>query len=70
MFEPNRSTLATKEPNQASESTRRAAVKPEYLTNEVRISLKGQEGDAHDRGDGSMEIPKNGREQGKGKVDS
>jgi hypothetical protein len=23
-----------------------------------------------DRGDGSMEIPKNGREQGKGKVDS
>src|SRR5262245_31760635 len=28
MFEPNRSGLATKEPDQASESTRRAAVKP------------------------------------------
>jgi len=43
---------------------------PEYLTNDVRISLKSQETTATDRGDGSMEIPKNGREQGKGKVDS
>jgi len=43
---------------------------PEYLVNEVRISHKGQENDALDCGDGSMETPKNGREQGKGKVDS
>jgi hypothetical protein len=70
MFEPNRSGLATKEPDQASESTRRAAVKPGIFNQRGSYIPQEPRNDALDRGDGSMETPKNGREQGKGKVDS
>jgi hypothetical protein len=70
MFEPDRSDGATKEPDQASEFARRAAVKPGIFNQRSSYIPQGPQDDALYRGDGSMEIPKNGREQGKGKVDS